>query len=507
MAFLNTDGLKRLLTKIKTVVDEINTKFDDYVKKDHPVVTGSFSLGRKDETTVGNDSVAEGVDVTASAAGSHAEGIGTTAASEAQHAEGKDNVPDANGAFLHIVGNGTAESPSNAFAVEQDGTGRFGGDLYVNAESDSTGGVKVLTESRVTALHDSPITQEIPIESAGIPEYISDVTKYPEFNLTDTGWYVFARITAKAGVEVSNPTCDSDAYAYTAGNNYIDVAVRFEVAAMSKVVTVQWAEGVEESFVFRSTDLAIQNLDYRVTFYVYDADDYIRWEYAYTTDTTFAADKTYYTKENGEYEQATVVAGESVPVYYERSFALTTDTTFVEGTTYYTLVDDEYVEATVTAGEEVPADTYYVAVYTRTTDEAFQETKTYYVLSDGQYIETYVTYATPVPAYYNHSKCIIEGLVRNITYKLDQIIDCPMEFILPEIEDETHGCWFEIRCRHAGEYSMTLTPPSSDVLIATEHTQRETAGINMINLHYTVVDGLKIWRFMNTHSSIPTTTT
>ena len=72
----------------------------------------------------------------------------------------------------------------------------------------------------------------------------------------------------------------------------------------------------------------------------------------------------------------------------------------------------------------------------------------------------------------------------------------------PETEDDTHGAWFEIRCRHAGAYSMTLVPPEG-VKIATEHTQKETAGVNMINLHYTVVDGVKIWRFMNTHSGIP----
>lgn len=78
-----------------------------------------------------------------------------------------------------------------------------------------------------------------------------------------------------------------------------------------------------------------------------------------------------------------------------------------------------------------------------------------------------------------------------------------MEFVLPEIEDDCHGAWYEIRCRHAGEYSMTLTPPGDDVKIATEHTQKETAGMNMINLHYTVVDGVKLWRFLNTHSSIP----
>lgn len=103
-----------------------------------------------------------------------------------------------------------------------------------------------------------------------------------------------------------------------------------------------------------------------------------------------------------------------------------------------------------------------------------------------------------------HEKVTIDGLVCNVTYRLDDIVDCPMEFILPEIEDDTHGCWFEIRCRHAGEYSMTLVPPADDVYIANEHSQKETAGINMINLHYTVVDGVKIWRFMNTHSNIPT---
>ena len=97
---------------------------------------------------------------------------------------------------------------------------------------------------------------------------------------------------------------------------------------------------------------------------------------------------------------------------------------------------------------------------------------------------------------------MVEGLVRNVTYRLDEIVDCPMDFILPEIEDDCHGAWFEIRCRHAGTYSMTLVPPE-DVKIATEHSQKETAGVNMINLHYTVVDGIKIWRFMNTHSGIP----
>ena len=39
--------------------------------------------------------------------------------------------------------------------------------------------------------------------------------------------------------------------------------------------------------------------------------------------------------------------------------------------------------------------------------------------------------------------------------------------------------------------------------IATEHTQAETAGLNMIDLHYSKVSGTKLWRFLNTHSTIP----
>ena len=50
---------------------------------------------------------------------------------------------------------------------------------------------------------------------------------------------------------------------------------------------------------------------------------------------------------------------------------------------------------------------------------------------------------------------------------------------------------------------MTLVPPSDDIKVATQHSQTESAGINMINLHYTSVAGLKMWRFMNTHSSVP----
>ena len=276
--------------------------------------------------------------------------------------------------------------------------------------------------NRVESLDATVLARHTVISASGIPVYVSDVAEYPEYNLTDTGWYVFARITAKEGETASSSASVDGAAGYIFDGDHVDVAVRFDVAALSQIVTVNWG-ATSETFVFMASDLAIRNLDYRTTFYVYDASPFVNWTYALTSDTTFADGKNYYTKDG-----------------------------------------DEYTLAEVTVGAAVPADTYY-----------------------------------------NHSKVTFQGMTRNVTYRLDDIVDCPMEFILPAIEDETYGCWFEIRCRHAGEYSMTLVPPSSDIKIATEHTQKETAGFNTIDLHYSVIDGIKLWRFLNTHSSIPTT--
>ena len=280
-----------------------------------------------------------------------------------------------------------------------------------------------VNNTRVISLTETQLASGSVIEAVGVPEYVGDVTQYAAYGITETGWYIFARVLTKAGeaIEAGVTVDGADGAIITAGEDHVDIAVRFEVASMSKPVTINWGT-YTETYIFKATDLAVRNLDYRVTFYVYDADPFATWEYELTTDTTFATGKHYFTKNE----------------------------------------DDTYTEAEVTVGEAVPADTYY-----------------------------------------KHSKVTIEGLCRNVTYRLNTVVDCPMTFILPEIEDECHGAWYEIRCNHAGTYSMTLVPPSDDVKVATQHSQVESAGINMINLHYTSVAGLKMWRFMNTHSSVP----
>ena len=414
------------------------------------------------------------------------------------------------------------------------------------AEAAAQAVVTNTTMSRVTSLDSTRITPAM-IEVEGIPQYVSDVSEYSDYGITDTGWYIFCRITAPSDVTVSASTTITGAawYIATLGADHIDVAVRFDVAALSQRVVVNWGAYTDD-ILFKATDLAIRNLDYRTTFYVYDIAPYARWEYALTADAvfavgkayyteedgefsraevetvayvltadaTFAANKTYYTEADGVYTAAEVTAGEavpegtyyeattvSVPAYYVDAYALTTDATFVANKAYYTEADGVYTLAEVTAGEEVPPETYYEHSYAQATG-TFTDGVTYYTKSDGVYTAAEVTAGEAIPAYYNHRKVIFEGMTRNVTYRLDEPVDCPQEYVLPEIEDETHGAWFEIRLRHTGAYSSNLIVPDG-VKVATEHTQAETVGINMVDLHYTSVDGEKLWRFLNTHSTIP----
>lgn len=357
---------------------------------------------------------------------------------------------------------------------------------------------------RVTTLDNTRLAGLSVIEAAGSPVYVSDVAEYEEYNLTKTGWYVFARISAKPGVTVADTTTVEGAEGYILGEDHIDVAIRFEVAAVSQVVLVNWNGEDEEVFVFKATDLAVRNLDYRVTFYVYDIAPYASWEFTPATDATFTAGKYYYLKDGDEYTLAEVTEGETVPaVYYEDLYTLTEDETFADGKTYYTESAGVYTAAEVTAGEAVTADTYYEHAYVQTEDETFADGKVYYTKSGTTYTQATVTAGEALPTlYYVHSKVTFEGMVRNITYVCNTPIDCPVVFNLPEVEDETHGCWFEIRFRHTGSFSSTLVVPEG-VKVATEHTQAETAGMNMVDLHYTAVGGTKLWRFMNTHSTIP----
>lgn len=283
---------------------------------------------------------------------------------------------------------------------------------------------------RVESLNEVPLVDTV-IETVGNPVYIDDSwDEYDAFGINEAGWYVFARITAKKDIKVSEQTTIEGAAGYikNIGAEYLDLAVRFDVAATSQIVKIKWNNNQIESFVFKSTDLAIRNLDYRVTFYLYDIDRYATWEYDLTTDSVFTADKRYYIKNDDD--------------------------------TYTYVPITEY-----TIGDPIPENTYY-----------------------------------------KHSKVTFKDMIRNVCYNCSTPIDCPVVFQLPQIEEDGHGAWFEIRFYHLGSYSSTLVPPSGDVKIASQHTQPETKGINAVDLFYTSVAGQKVWRFLNTHSNFTAST-
>ena len=55
--------------------------------------------------------------------------------------------------YVEIIGNGTAnDARSNAYALDWDGNGHYAGDIYINCNSDSTGGEKLVNGLKVVRL-------------------------------------------------------------------------------------------------------------------------------------------------------------------------------------------------------------------------------------------------------------------------------------------------------------------------------------------------------------------
>lgn len=96
---------------------------------------GSHAQGCGAEAS-GSYSHAEGYYTTASGARSHAEGEGTTAKGANQHVSGSYNLEDTSS--LVIVGNGSANSRSNAYKLDKNGNGYFSGEVYAKEKKLAT---------------------------------------------------------------------------------------------------------------------------------------------------------------------------------------------------------------------------------------------------------------------------------------------------------------------------------------------------------------------------------
>lgn len=106
---------------------------DNKMDKENPVGTGSFSMNRKANSTIGDHSYAEGYQTTASGTVSHAEGLQTIASGINSHAEG--DITTASGDDSHAEGNNTT---AEGLISHAEGSGTIASGMISHAEGWTT---------------------------------------------------------------------------------------------------------------------------------------------------------------------------------------------------------------------------------------------------------------------------------------------------------------------------------------------------------------------------------
>ena len=256
----------------KTLSSDITLSASDVgaMSAKNPVGTGSFSMGRKIDSVVGNSSHAEGLSTTASGLTSHAEGNSTTASNTASHAEGfnteasgttshaegmttiasgscshtegsettasgecshaegyrtearsayqhvqgRCNIVDTEGKYAHIVGAGiyNAErngwSHSNAHTLDWDGNAWFSGDVYVGSTSGTNrdDGSKKLATEELVATKADLSEGAIFIQGSGATDSTAKTSTWVGTSDKITSYYDGLTIRYKIGVAGQSTT-------------------------------------------------------------------------------------------------------------------------------------------------------------------------------------------------------------------------------------------------------------------------------------------------------------
>lgn len=129
---LNTVGGSVSITQNMSayaLADDLLTKMNNT----NPTGTGSFSLNRKANTTVGDNSFAEGCDNVTSGECSHAEGNLTIASGGCSHAEGASNT--SSGIYSHAEG---CNNTSSGICSHAEGGNTIASSTYSHAEGGDT---------------------------------------------------------------------------------------------------------------------------------------------------------------------------------------------------------------------------------------------------------------------------------------------------------------------------------------------------------------------------------
>lgn len=122
----------------------------------YSTASGHTSHAEGDHTTAsGSKSHAEGYYTKSSGKYSHAEGENTEAKGQSQHVSGKYNIVDNNNTYAEIIGNGTSSTRSNARTLDWNGNEVLAGSLTINGnQTVATTTDLATTESTFTALLD-----------------------------------------------------------------------------------------------------------------------------------------------------------------------------------------------------------------------------------------------------------------------------------------------------------------------------------------------------------------
>ena len=117
----------------QSTANQAQSTVNSKMNANNPVGTGSFSMGRKANSVVGNYSHTEGYNNTASSYGAHAEGSSTIASGKYSHAEGDHTV--ASGDYSHAEG---ANNTASGYSSHAEGSSTIASSYRSHAEGVNT---------------------------------------------------------------------------------------------------------------------------------------------------------------------------------------------------------------------------------------------------------------------------------------------------------------------------------------------------------------------------------
>lgn len=208
--------------KMDEVIDRLEYDISSKMATNNPKGSGSFSMTRKANTTVGSYSTTEGYEGEASGAYSHAEGSQTVASGQGAHSEGIESVASGYGA--HAEGNKTKAQGYQAHA-EGISTVASGNSAHAEGASTTASGPQSHAEGHSTdAIGAYSHAEGYQTVATGSSQHVQGEWNVPDQNTSTPARTLHAHIVGNGtGIDArSNAhTLDWDGNAWFAGDVYV----------------------------------------------------------------------------------------------------------------------------------------------------------------------------------------------------------------------------------------------------------------------------------------------